>query len=1052
MRGANRCTSEAALVATAACGAAAGGFDSLSPTGSGQGSRPGGLVDLDTVENRPIEESDQPEELPPDIVYSLGFRMEDLVQEPLSLRAKEPGVTITSTTNGSTSVGGNRTFGGGAYLTLGANEQLTAETADKAADDAALASAPQYFVDPHAEENDTAAVTAEGGAEGLKADAAAWKYWEQPSDGSEFLCPFNTSGPAEVVAWGGNNLQRSARDCAASCMVERKCNAWFWCKDSGKADCLDQQSGTWVPWHGCKLLALPVLPAPPLDPATRVDTSEASLFRSFAVGYIKRELYARPPQVIVATAVQLCARGDWTEPEHHWANHMSWVSVWNKVDYARLHGTTFHFTALKDFKTTKVDLVLSLLEEEEGNSEAPWVLWVDVRAMVANPAFAFPTVKAYDAVGAELVLFGSREGVLSGDSWKHDTGVLMVKNTPWARQFFRDARAVLRKPSLMNDAITRDNHLHGVRNITLEQVIMSLLVREDGKHLPKVHFERSFCLACFWRGHNLRAPTSYITHFSAVPSCGHFGLQKDPGYEESFMQNSNISRCNFMKALHRSAPLETAALPPPFRTDYTALMEWVMVEGRKHLKHSAAACRTACAVSPRCTAWVWCARAGGCDDGKALVPKVWPMGACALLDAPPWAPLQEGSRGPLFSSFSMGFMQDYRDPQRERQTMLGGEQVDASSGRSRRARTRRRGAKGSKGGEGGGDGGTPSLGLLGASPAEALALRRAAAKQAAAAAASRWTVGRWLLPWGRMHGVSRVRRVPPLDKPNVAIISAVPPNPCSFPIADHFNALGVANKQDYARRHGWEVHLSAENVDPTAIGNFNKMAFIKKMLNDTPRADAEWIWWTDADTLITDMAFEFPFHRYAEYDLVVWGQKERIQDGDLEGINCGVMMFRNSAWSRAFLAELSEYAHLGEDALLEMRPVLEKEVYPLVKGFKDTPFIVYMLKTRPYAATGEGYIERVYFEQEVGFNRHWLQVDWASGENPLLTHYAGCTVCNPPEGKLSEEVIRGCNSEYAKAYAFGRCNLAAAYTNRTAPAVCSYPASDISHLSIRLGS
>lgn len=177
-----------------------------------------------------------------------------------------------------------------------------------------------------------------------------------------------------------------------------------------------------------------------------------------------------------------------------------------------------------------------------------------------------------------------------------------------------------------------------------------------------------------------------------------------------------------------------------------------MVEGRKHLKHSAAACRTSCALSPRCTAWVWCARAGGCDDGKAsaslrtahcftfsqstaasrslcqrvrswfeiiwvqlqlvthvvghvvnmclpshdfwlvtnpqlllletvgltsfrltvsersilasydggaqaLVPKVWPMGACALLDAPPWAPLQEGSRGPLFSSFSMGFMQ-----------------------------------------------------------------------------------------------------------------------------------------------------------------------------------------------------------------------------------------------------------------------------------------------------------------------------------------------------------------------------------------------------------
>ena len=40
---------------------------------------------------------------------------------------------------------------------------------------------------------------------------------------------------------------------------------------------------------------------------------------------------------------------------------------------------------------------------------------------------------------------------------------------------------------------------------------------------------------------------------------------------------------------------------------------------------------------------------------------------------------------------------------------------------------------------------------------------------------------------------------------------------CSFPIADHFNSLGVINKQDYARRHGWELHLSAENVDPSAI-------------------------------------------------------------------------------------------------------------------------------------------------------------------------------------------------------------------------------------------
>jgi hypothetical protein len=27
----------------------------------------------------------------------------------------------------------------------------------------------------------------------------------------------------------------------------------------------------------------------------------------------------------------------------------------------------------------------------------------------------------------------------------------------------------------------------------------------------------------------------------------------------------------------------------------------------------------------------------------------------------------------------------------------------------------------------------------------------------------------------------------------------------------------VINKQDYARHRGWELHLSAEDVDPTAV-------------------------------------------------------------------------------------------------------------------------------------------------------------------------------------------------------------------------------------------
>ena len=48
--------------------------------------------------------------------------------------------------------------------------------------------------------------------------------------------------------------------------------------------------------------------------------------------------------------------------------------------------------------------------------------------------------------------------------------------------------------------------------------------------------------------------------------------------------------------------------------------------------------------------------------------------------------------------------------------------------------------------------------------------------------------------------------------------------------------------------------------------------------------------------------------------------------------------------------------------------VLQEEIHPLVPGFKDTPFILYLLKSQAK------YLNKVYFEQEAGLNRHWLQV------------------------------------------------------------------------------
>ena len=54
----------------------------------------------------------------------------------------------------------------------------------------------------------------------------------------------------------------------------------------------------------------------------------------------------------------------------------------------------------------------------------------------------------------------------------------------------------------------------------------------------------------------------------------------------------------------------------------------------------------------------------------------------------------------------------------------------------------------------------------------------------------------------------------PERKRNMVIITAIPGDPCQFPIADYIHKLSVVNKQDYARLHGFELHVSSDIIDP----------------------------------------------------------------------------------------------------------------------------------------------------------------------------------------------------------------------------------------------
>ncbi len=64
--------------------------------------------------------------------------------------------------------------------------------------------------------------------------------------------------------------------------------------------------------------------------------------------------------------------------------------------------------------------------------------------------------------------------------------------------------------------------------------------------------------------------------------------------------------------------------------------------------------------------------------------------------------------------------------------------------------------------------------------------------------------------------------------------------------------------------HPFLLHSAASHMQCCASvqGNFNKMAFIKKMLANTPRADAEWIWWTGGQTPFSMVACFLVFSHF----------------------------------------------------------------------------------------------------------------------------------------------------------------------------------------------
>jgi len=107
---------------------------------------------------------------------------------------------------------------------------------------------------------------------------------------------------------------------------------------------------------------------------------------------------------------------------------------------------------------------------------------------------------------------------------------------------------------------------------------------------------------------------------------------------------------------------------------------------------------------------------------------------------------------------------------------------------------------------------------------------------------------------------------------------------------------GFENKKKYCQKHGYDFISCNENLDPSRHPAWSKVLLIQQAFK---RPDCKWVVWLDADTLIMNQGIPLENFIDEKYDLII--------AHDFEGINSGVMFFRNCEWSKIFLDKV--YTH-----------------------------------------------------------------------------------------------------------------------------------------------
>lgn len=151
---------------------------------------------------------------------------------------------------------------------------------------------------------------------------------------------------------------------------------------------------------------------------------------------------------------------------------------------------------------------------------------------------------------------------------------------------------------------------------------------------------------------------------------------------------------------------------------------------------------------------------------------------------------------------------------------------------------------------------------------------------------------------------------PEVKRERLFILTGTQPWPCANPDGDHMLLRCFKNKVDYSRIHGVGMFYNTALLDAHMPTFWAKLPVVRATMLAHP--EVEWIWWLDADAIITDMEFEIPLQRYAAYNLVVHGWESLVfEKRSWLGLNAGSFLLRNCQWSMDLL---ERWASMGPKA------------------------------------------------------------------------------------------------------------------------------------------